>query len=185
MKHKDIVGYNGYYTIFEDGSIISNDRFCNSRWGKRRVKRKKLKPKISTEGYLSVALCLDGKRKDWHIHRLLALHFLPNPDKSKQVDHLDGNKLNNDLSNLKFVTHGENRLNEFDKNLRINPKGEKRYNSKAVNQYSNDMVFVAKYKSTGEASRATGIWSENIRRAAAGKVKTAGGYIWKYEEVME
>lgn len=49
-----------------------------------------------------------NKRKNWILHRLLAIHFLPNPENKPEVNHIDGNKFNNDLSNLEWCTRAEN-----------------------------------------------------------------------------
>lgn len=62
-------------------------------------------------GYKMVSLWKDGKQKHETIHRLLALHFIPNPDGKRYVDHIDRNKLNNDLSNLRWVDGTESNLN--------------------------------------------------------------------------
>lgn len=68
--------------------------------------RKVIKPSVNRKGYLQV--CLQNKRSH-RIHRLVAENFLSNPDDKPQVNHKDGNKLNNYLSNLEWVTDAENR----------------------------------------------------------------------------
>ena len=70
---------------------------------------KKVKPEKTSKGYLRVPLYKDGKRK-WHkVHRLVANAFIPNPDNKPQVNHKDGNKLNNSITNLEWVTDEENK----------------------------------------------------------------------------
>ena len=64
-------------------------------------------------GYLQVALQKHKKRKDEKIHRLVAEAFIPNPENKPQVNHLDGNKLNNYYKNLEWCTNGENQIHSY------------------------------------------------------------------------
>ena len=91
---------NGYanYTIYDDGRI----------WSKARKNGKWLKPFPTHKGYLMVRLCDKGVDKCYSVHRLVAEHYIPNPENKPQVDHIDRNKLNNHVSNLRWVTNQEN-----------------------------------------------------------------------------
>lgn len=92
---KPVVGYEGLYEVSIYGEIKS-------------IKKSKLlKPRLST-GYAMVALWNNGLRKDLKIHRLVAIAYIKNPMNKPQVNHIDGNKLNNELSNLEWVTNSEN-----------------------------------------------------------------------------
>lgn len=84
---KDIKDYEGLYAVTEDGRI----------WSYRR--KKFLKP-IVVNGYLQVHLYINGVKKVFYVHRLVALAYLPNPNNFPQVNHRDENKQNNDVSNL-------------------------------------------------------------------------------------
>ena len=95
----DIKGYEDYYTISEDGKV----------WSKRRERY--LKAGNNTDGYLFVSLCKDGKRKQIYIHRLVALHYIENPEDKPEVDHKDRNILNNSVSNLRWATKKEQMRN--------------------------------------------------------------------------
>lgn len=92
MRSKEI--YNGY-TVYEDGRIL----------GKR---GKFLSPYDNGKGYLIVAMRINGKSTSKAIHRLLGEAFIPNTNSLSDVDHIDGNRRNNKLENLRWVTHGEN-----------------------------------------------------------------------------
>lgn len=88
------------YTIREDGEI-------RSRFG--RV----IKPQVSGNGYVRVELWTNGSGKKHFLHRLLAQSFIPNPCGKPQVNHIDGDKANNALSNLEWATQSENQLHAY------------------------------------------------------------------------
>ena len=92
----DIIGYEGKYKIYEDGRVWSY---------KREIFRK---PSTHKDGYYKLVLTKDKKEKTFLLHRLLALHFIPNPLNLPEVDHIDRNRQNNDLSNLQWITHQGN-----------------------------------------------------------------------------
>ena len=84
------------YLIYEDGTIES------LLTGKTITKR------IGPKGYYQINLCINGKCKTFMFHRLMAIAFIDNPENLPCVNHIDGNKLNNSLSNLEWVTYKEN-----------------------------------------------------------------------------
>ena len=101
---EDIIGYEGFYQINRLGQIK------NIAQGHRRVVGQ-IK-KISSNGvYPCVLLSKDKKNKMHRIHRLLGIQFIPNPENKTQIDHIDKNQLNNELSNLRWVTATENSNN--------------------------------------------------------------------------
>lgn len=105
---KAIEGYEGMYEISTYGNVISN------HFGKRKV----LKQAMMTSGYKMIILKKDGKQKSLSVHRLVATHFLPNDDCLEQVNHIDGNKLNNNLSNLEWCTRSQNIKHMYDNGLK-------------------------------------------------------------------
>lgn len=136
-----------------------------------------LKPSISKRGYPVVNLYKNGKGHLKTVHLLFAKAFLPNPLKLTQINHIDGNKSNFNLSNLEWCTARENNLHARNTGLH-NSDGDKR-----VSQYDKQNVLIKTYKSASEASRATKIDRCTICAVARGntKNKTAGGYYWRYE----
>lgn len=92
------------HTICEDGKVIT-------RLGRI------AKLQISRNGYARVELWVDGKGRKYLLHRLLAKTFIPNPKNKPQVNHIDGNKLNNNLSNLEWVDQSENQLHAYKNGL--------------------------------------------------------------------
>lgn len=67
-----------------------------------------LKPGINNHGYYYVTLCKNGKRKKFTIHRLVANAFIDNPNDKQCIDHIDNNRLNNNINNLRWATQSEN-----------------------------------------------------------------------------
>jgi hypothetical protein len=98
---KDIKEYEGYYQISNFGSVYSV-----------RYKRYR-KPRIDQHGYEYIGLNKDGTQKPFFVHRLVANAFIPNPENKAEVNHIDGNKLNNNICNLEWVTHDENMDHAF------------------------------------------------------------------------
>lgn len=106
----DIVGYEGMYSVSSDGQIWSYPRYVSRRSGRPNLMRGQLL-KISKNdfGYCSVSLT-DSLHvpKSYLVHRLVAQAFLPNPDNKPEVNHIDGNKSNNNVQNLEWATRMEN-----------------------------------------------------------------------------
>lgn len=105
---KDITGYEGYYQISNTGKIRSLRRYVNAPQGKRVAYSKELSPTDNGNGYLIIGLRKYGKRKNHYIHRLVARHFLGEWQEGLVVDHIDYNKRNNSVSNLRVVSQTEN-----------------------------------------------------------------------------
>lgn len=104
-----------------DGKVY-NDYFINKQGVVINCKRRTLrvmKPKISDWGYYSIGLRDDdGERIYYFIHKLVAKTFIPNPKgNKKQINHIDGNKLNNNVENLEWCTQSENTQHAFDTGL--------------------------------------------------------------------
>ncbi len=104
-----IPGYEGLYTITEDGDVWGVDRVVqNKNGGITRVRGIKRKTHKNWCGYDCIKLCKNGKLKGEFIHRLVLLAFVGPCLKGMQTRHLDGDKLNNHLSNLQYGTGEEN-----------------------------------------------------------------------------
>lgn len=187
---KPVKGYENLYEISSNGEIYSL------------TKRVILRSHIGRSGYAEVRMKKNGKVKHENIHRLLALNFIPNPLNKPCVDHIDGNKLNNSLDNLRWCSHKENSNNpnairKFSesakrawKNGRImsNDAIKKRNEShyKAIIQYTLEWQYIQTWKSIKDASKFLGICHSQICEACVGKrVKTAKGFIFKFADRQE
>ena len=111
IKHeqwKAIAEGNGEYHISDHGRVKS------LKFGKERI----LKRAINSSGYWYIFIFVKNQKpKFCMIHKLMAVAFIPNTENKKEVNHKDGNKLNNNLCNLEWVTHSENMKHAWDTGL--------------------------------------------------------------------
>lgn len=131
MKWK-ILKENENYSINEKGEIKNN------------ITKKILRPSINKDsGYYQIDLWKDNKSRKYTLHRLVASNFIPNLENKPTVDHIDGNRLNNDISNLRWATYSE-------QNSRFNTFGVRSEKIKVININGEELIFnrikdVAKY----------------------------------------
>ena len=126
-------------------------------------------------GYLGITLKTNNKKTLSKIHRLVATQFLICPDETYVVNHKDGNKTNNHVENLEWISQSENVKHAF--RLGLN-KGKKN----KVYQYTLDNVFIREYNSPIDVENETGIPRTRILDVCEGKARKTGGYIWKYSD---
>lgn len=118
-NNKWIKGYEFKYSINVNGDVISH------------IRNKKLTGNMASDGYRQVSLYdNNGRQKLHYVHRLVTQAFVPNPENKPCVNHLDGDKLNNHVSNLEWATHKENAQHAYDTGLKTQYKGSKHYNTK-------------------------------------------------------
>lgn len=125
--------------------------------------------KLNDNGYIRIVIC----NKTYILHRLIALVFIDNPENKSQVNHIDGNKINNAVNNLEWVTCQENQIHKHKTGLGNN------FTRKII-QYTLDNIFIKEHKSISSASKYTNISKSSISGVLRGKRKTSGGFIWKY-----
>ncbi len=100
-------------------TINGYENYQVSSLGRIRTKYRTLK-NLNKKGYSVICLCNNNVKKYFLIHRLVALHFIPNPENKPQVNHIDGNKLNNSIINLEWNTSKENINHSWENGLSKN-----------------------------------------------------------------
>ena len=135
-----------------------------------------LKGRLSKSGYLQVSLTdkETKKQKNYYIHRLVAIYFLENLDNKREVNHKDGNKLNNNVDNLEWVTPSENQKH------RQKILGKTKTSQRKIGKFNKNHVLIEEYSSIVDAAKSFGKSRVNIDNALQGKQKTAYGFIWEY-----
>lgn len=163
--------------------IKNADNYEVSNYGQVRNKTTQyiLKPRICKTGYYQVSIRLNGlsKFKNQYIHRLVAEAWLPNPESKPSVNHKDGDKNNNCVDNLEWMTYAEQQAHRTD------ILGKKNIGSpKRVGQYTKDNELIKIYDSVEDAAASFGKSRVNIDSAIHHRKnqQTAYGYIWKYIE---
>lgn len=133
---KDIKGFENIYQISNLGRIKSLKRY-----GRR--EEKILTPVVGKRGYYTVSLWYKQNGKTLTIHRLIAEHFIPNPENKREVNHKDANKLNNSINNLEWVTPKENSIHAV-RSINVRKFKHKRGASKYI--YNNKITWVAEIR---------------------------------------
>jgi len=168
---KDIKGLEGYYKISNTGKVYSYKT------------NKILSPGLCGSGYKKVQIGKDKKYKNRMIHRLVAEAFIPNPENKRTVNHIDGNKQNNDVSNLEWNTYSENLKHAYKHGLNYWCEGKGKDARKVcmIDQYSGEILKT--YESIGDAYKENDFFSQStISDVCRGKNIIAGGYVWRYAE---
>lgn len=189
---KEIPGYAGKYEVSNLGRVKSLARKVLSRNGGLKPIPERILKQCVIKDYCNVILCADGKtHKHGLVHRLVATVFVPNPENKPFIDHLDGNSTNNRADNLRWCSQKENCRNPITtnrnslakqgvKNPQFGKRNEQVHNSRKIACFSKDGEFIQVFPSIAEAVRQFGILQSGITRCATGKIKTSGGYIWRY-----
>lgn len=203
---RDIVGYEGKYQISSLGRLSMYGVYRDGRKYASRIK----KTRLDTGGYeYAILTDFSGKTKTWKIHRLVAITFIPNPNKYPCVDHIDGDRRNNRTVNLRWATYSMNANNPITRD-RLS-KALKRYCSqdfvrerhrenalkpqnmqarrtkiiRTVYRLDKNGSFIKEFKSITEAANSVNGNVTSITRACRNRRPTAYGYKWKYKEDYE
>lgn len=159
---KEIPEFNGNYFVSDDGCVFNKN-----------MKAMKVAENPRT-GYCQVFLQKHKKLVSRYLHRLIAEAFIPNPDHLCEVNHKDGNKTNNTVQNLEWVTRSRNIKHAYDTGLR---------KTTSVSAFLLSGEFVKTFQSVKEAASFCGVsYNAGISNCLTGKTETAHGYKWRYTE---
>ena len=183
---KDITGYEGLYQVSNLGKVKSLNKSIIRNNGRRQTfKEKTLKKGLSSNGYYSVSLTKNGKGKTFNIHKLVATAFIENKNNDKCINHIDGNKRNNNVTNLEWCSYGHNEKEAYKLRLKKpsneGKKGALNPSSKKVYQYKNGLLIKVwdSLTSTGESGEYN---YRCVGNCCLGKQKEYKGYKWKYKD---
>ena len=179
---KDVVGFEGFYKVSNKGNVRSVEwigargRECGGRT---------LKPAYDKDGYLKVGLCKNGMRYYKRLHRLVAETFIPNPNNFPQVNHLDEDKVNNNVENLEWCTskYNNNHGTRIERSARTKSKKIIAVNVETgeVLTFNSGVEAMRKGYSCGNVSASC----RGVYRNASGKLigdgRTYKGHKWSYE----
>jgi len=183
---KDIPNYEGLYQASNLGRIKSLERFNYK--GHHNLERI-LKQTKCKNGYYYVALCKDKKVKSIPVHRLIAITFLDNSNNLPCINHIDGNKSNNKISNLEFCTYSHNNKEAYKLGLKPSLKLRQNYysikKSKKVNQYDKEHNFIKQWDSINEIVRALKVNRQNVSACCNKKITSSYGYIFEFIDESE
>ena len=173
---RDVSGFEGKYLVSSQGRIISLN-YLNTK------QPRFLKTFKHHSGYIMVNLGENGRKS---VHQLVANAFINNPENKKYVNHIDGNKINNCVENLEWVTSKENMQHAIRTGLRDphnnnHPFGKNNSTSKPVLQFSITGQFIRRWDCMSDAAREFGCRPGQISNCACGRRKSVCGYIWKKE----
>ena len=181
---------NGIYQVSNYGRVKSLKRktYRENRYGNTFLNHEEriLRNNIRKDGYVNTTLYKDGKPKSYAIHRLVAQHFLLNPNNYKEINHKDENKTNNCVTNLEWCTGSENVKHSWNNGLekvtnRMREHCKEIFNKK-IYQYSKQGELMKEWESASQAGRELNIFQQSIVNNLKGRSKTAGGFVWKYRK---
>lgn len=156
---KDIRGYEGLYQVSDLGRVRRGNKLLHLN--------------TNTYGYKHITLCKNNVPKTVVVHKLVADAFIENPQSKPQINHKDGNKENNTVANLEWVTQGDNNRHAIKTKLRKARKillvdGE----DNTIREFNNRMEI--------NDFLGRDVCQDLITRCCNGQRKTAYGYIWRY-----
>lgn len=176
--------------VWKDIDVLNNDYQISSKGRVINVKTNRiLKQSADKDGYCIVHI----RNKTFKVHRLVCQYFLNNDENYPQVNHKDGNKQNNDLSNLEWCTQSHNMKHRFEVLYQIPYNKGKKMSKEFCTKISNAKKGIRTtgkkvkcvetntiYDCTRDAERLLNIYKGCIAHCAKGYVHTAGGYHWQY-----
>lgn len=173
-KRKDIKWYWWDYAISNKGRVKSFKRY----WGWKLLKIQYWK----TRWYPVVSLSKHNYWKKHIVSRLVAIHFIKNEENKPQVNHIDGDKTNNTVDNLEWVTNSENQIHAYKNWLKSPSFWDANPKSKNIIQYDKNGNFVKERWAIITASKELNIPSSDICMCCKKtKCKSAGWFIWRYK----
>lgn len=180
---KDIKHFEGLYQVSNLGNVKRLSRIINYCTGRSEVlKERLLKPALRSNDnrrrYYFFVASKNGKRYNLPVHREVAKSFIPNPDNKPEVNHIDGNKLNNHVENLEWVTGEENIRHALKHGL--HKRGKNHYKSRPVLMINKKGKIVKEFDCMMDVKK-FGFSQGNVGMCCKGKRNVHKNYYWKYK----
>ena len=177
--------YTGY-KVYEDGTVESYIKRHDKIYVISDEPRRVLKQQKTKKGYLRVEI----RSRGFAVHRLVAMAFIENPENKEQVNHIDGNKQNNNVENLEWCTNQENHTHKCLNGLNVALKGKDHYlygvtgadhhaSIKVVMMNLNNEILKI-FDSCREGAKYICRHDSGVIKCCRGINKTCGGYKWEY-----
>lgn len=181
---KDITGYEGYYMVSSLGKVISLGRSITNNLGTRYQQPHVVAPCAVSSGYRMVRLWKNNKEQKFYIHRLVAISFIPNEHEYPEVDHIDCDKLNNKISNLRWCTRRMNQNNPITRvrnsiSKKNHPK-LKEINSKVVIRINPKNAEEIKFYKSCRSAKDDGFCESKVSAVCRGERPHHKGYKWYF-----
>lgn len=174
---KDVLGYEGIYMVSNLGNVKSLDHTINiispHYYNGRTmfIKGRDIALRDTKAGYKEVVLCHEGTRKDYKVHRLVAEHFLENPNNLPAINHKDEDKQNNIVTNLEWCDQPYN--------VRYGTRAQKY--SIPVIQSDLEGNIIKEWQSANMAAKELNIPQSSINNCCRGKASKSHNYKWSYK----
>lgn len=159
-------------------TVAEYDKYEVNIFGEIRHKKRKhiLTPRKNSSGYGYVAFNINGQRKNFAIHRIVANAFISNPNGYTEINHKDYNRLNNCVDNLEWVSSSQNKQHAYLKVENHISRG------KSVNQYDKNGNFIKTFDTVSAAAKEMKCTIGAISNCCLGRTKTSMGYQWRFVE---
>lgn len=154
---KDIKGFEGAYMISNTGKVMSIPR--QGMKGNEPILRKL---SLTHDGYVKVRLIYNGKDETRRVHRLVAEAFIPNPDNKETVNHIDGNKQNNNVHNLEWIDRSEQMIHAYKNNLKVPVHTNRKLTDEQVESIRKEYVRNSKEHGTVALGKKYGVNNSTI-----------------------
>lgn len=179
---REIKEFEGIYEVSNEGRVRSIERDVVKKTGV--IQRRKgciMQGSTEKRGYKRVSLMKNGKTYNRSKHRLVAQAFIPNPENKPEVNHIDGDKANNNKENLEWATPSENKQHAFDTGLRDNSKFMKPIACKELGIETKSIVGMAIHLNENNIiQRDVETIRGGIKAVLGGKNKHAYGFTFEY-----